>query len=82
MRLVLPGGAKLREIGRVGGVRTVAYRPLAGVEESLRKLAPSFWERLSRWLMPRMPAIRIVLQVLGALAGLITAILGWFAWRK
>jgi len=76
MRLVLPGGASPREIGRVNGVRTVAYRPLAGVEESSRKPRVSTWQQLLTWVMKHLPTIKLVLATLGALVGLIGGVLG------
>jgi hypothetical protein len=76
MRLVLPGGARPHEVGHVGTVRTVAYRPLAGVEVSSRTVTEALRKRAVTWLAPRLPTIKVVLEVLVALVTLVGAVLG------
>jgi hypothetical protein len=78
MRLVLPGGARPREIGRVGTVRTVVYRPLAGVEISSRTGVTPMRHQLLSWVMKHLGTINIVISILVGLGALIGMILGWF----
>jgi hypothetical protein len=81
MRWVLPGGAVLEGDDKL----TVACRPGAAVIESMKPPAPQPpppppWIRLFRWVISRkrLATVKLVVEVLAALVGLIGAVLTLF----
>jgi hypothetical protein len=82
MRLVLPGGAVLRKSSGEKGEREVACRPGAAVLE--RPWRPGLWRRL-KWRLhrllsdpERLARLKLVLEVLAVIVGLVGAILALF----
>ncbi len=91
MRWVLPGGAVLGGNQRGHGERAVACRPGAAVLESLKlRPPPSCWERLRSivkavlafFSVKQLTTVKLVLEVLAVLVGLIGAILALFGWSR